>query len=133
MNTLPHSKMQSLLVWRDSVAAGDDVDAPHQIKLSVEGSASVAHAVAKATSANYLPTIAGGRATWIVEAGSLPLAVVAQQWPEPRYLVPPTQPVAQFIANSAGCQIYFKYWCQADPNTVFESLKNGNPLPNKYS
>lgn len=133
MSTVPRSNNQSLVVWRDSVAAGDDIDAPHEIKLPVEESASVACAVAKVTSAGYLPNISGGKATWIVEAGSLPIAVLAQQWSEPRYLVRADQSMASLIGSSARCHIYFRYWCQADPDAVHESLKNGNRLPNKYS
>lgn len=133
MSTVPRSNNQSLVVWRDSVAAGDDIDAPHEIKLPVEESASVAHVIVKVTSTSYLPNISGGRATWIVEAGSQPIAVLAQQWSEPRYLVHAAQPIDQLVGNAARCHIYFKYWCQADPDAVLECLKNGNPLPNKYS
>lgn len=133
MSTAPRSSKQSWVVWRDSVAAGDDIDAPHEIELPVEEGASVARVVAKVTAAGYLPDISGGRATWIVEVVSQPIAVVAQQWSEPRYLVPSAQPMAPLIGKSARSQIYFKYWCQADPDAVLECLKNGDPLPNKYS
>jgi len=133
MNTAPHSNNQSLVVWRDSVAAGDDIDAPHEFKLSVEASASVAHVVAKVISASYLPKISGGKATWIVEAGSQPIAVLAQQWSEPRYLIHSAQPLAALFGSSGRCHVYFKYWCQADPDAILECLKNDNPLPSRYS
>lgn len=133
MNTAPHSNNQSLVVWRDSVAAGDDIDAPHEIKIPVEESASVADVVAKVISTRYLPRISGGRATWIVEASSQPIAVLTQQWSEPRYIVHATHPMATLVGNSGCCHMYFKYWCQADPDAVLECLINGNPLPNRYS
>lgn len=83
MNTAPRGNNQSLVVWRDSVAAGDDIDAPHEIKIPVEEGASVADVVAKVISTRYLPRISGGRATWIVEASSQPIAVLAQQCKPP--------------------------------------------------
>lgn len=133
MSAAARGNNQSLVVWRDSVAAGDDIDAPHEIKLSVEESASVADVVAKVISAGYLPKISGSRATWIVEAGSQPIAVLAQQWSEPRYLVHATDPMAPLIGNSGRCHMYLKYWCQADPDAVLDCLINDNPLPNRYS
>lgn len=130
MSSVRRGKRQSIVVWRDSVAAGDDFDAPHEIKLYLEECASVAHVVAELTSIGYLPSISGGRATWIVEAGSQPIAVLAQQWSEPRYLVPAAQPMTPLIGNPVRCHIRLKYCRQTDPDSVLECLKNGSPLPN---
>ena len=124
---------RSLIIWRESVAAGDDADAPHELKLPVHKDESIQSVITRIVSANYLASISGGRATWIVETGSRPLAVVAQQWPRARFLVEPEQDVTSAVNRSGGCHLYFKYWCQADPNLVYECLRDGKPLPSRYT
>jgi len=133
MSKLPDLANQRLLVWRDSVAAGDDGDAPHEIVLDIGANDSFQSIVARILATNYLPSIAGGHATWIVELGSRPLAVVAQQWPTVRYLVDPVQDICSIAGSAGQPHLYFTYWCQADPELVFESLRNGRPLPSKYT
>ena len=67
---------------RDSVSAGDDCQ-PHEVAFAVPPHASVQELVRIALTACRLASIAGGQATWIVQAGGYggpPLAVVAQQW-----------------------------------------------------
>lgn len=77
-----------------------------------------------------LPTIHGGKATWILEAG-VPLAVFAQQWEHPRLLLPPETPVASLPGIEAKPGVHFRYWCQVDPDEVFECLRDGRTLPDR--
>ena len=123
---------RALVIWRDSVAAGDDADAPHEWLLSATPDASVAEVVERITSARYLASISGGEATWILE-GDRPLAVVAQQWTEPRFLVDPALPVADLVNPSALPHLQARYWCQVSPDLVLDCLRTGRPLPDKYS
>jgi hypothetical protein len=123
---------RALVIWRDSVAAGDDADAPHEWLLSAAPDASVADVVERIASAHYLASISGGEATWILE-GDRPLAVVAQQWTEPRFLVDPALPVADLVSPSARPHVNARYWCQVSPELVFDCLRSGQPLPDKYS
>ena len=66
----------SLIVWRDSVCAGDDCDAPHELKLTVRDD-TLHDVVNELMRKRYLASVEGGKATWILEANR-PLAVVAQ-------------------------------------------------------
>jgi hypothetical protein len=71
-----------------------------------------------ATNACGLPSISGDKATWIVKAGGRdgkPIAVVAQQWGEPRLLAPGTT-TAQSIFGEHKLTLFFRYWCQAKGN-----------------
>ncbi len=122
---------EPLTVWRDSVCMGDDVDAPHELKLPVNQLESIRSVVERLLGMGYLAQIAGGKATWIFQANSRPLAVVAQQWPHPRFVVSPYEPAAAFRREAAP-DFDFLYWCQADPETVWECLRAGKPLPDKY-
>jgi len=121
----------SLVIWRDSVCAGDDGDAPHEWRVPAAPEATVADVAGKLQSARYLASVSGGRATWILQ-GAGPLAVLAQEWEEPRFLVAPEAPVWDQVDRLARPHLLVKYWCQADPNRVFASLAAGEPLPDRY-
>src|SRR5262249_7279956 len=120
----------SLVVQRDSVCAGDDCDAPHELKLSV-GDNTLRDVVRELLGKGYLASIAGGRATWILEA-SRPLAVLAQQWEQPRFLVDPEAAIGKYISRDRPPDLRLRYWCQVDPDKVFECLRDGRPLPDRY-
>lgn len=133
MNTERDTEQQVLIIWRDSVHPGDDIDAPHEIRFPISGGESLESVISRLVSANYLARIAGGKATWIVYAGARPLAVVAQQWPAVRFLVAADRSVTSLLnSKSTECHLEFRYWCQADPDEVFECLQHGKALPNKY-
>jgi hypothetical protein len=87
-----------------------------------------------ATNACGLPSISGDKATWIVKAGGRdgkPIAVVAQQWGEPRLLAPGTT-TAQSIFGEHKLTLFFRYWCQANSDRVFNALISNSPLPSPY-
>lgn len=119
------------IIWRDSVHPGDDVDAPHALTWVVRHGENLGHLVNEILIASYLPHISGGKATWILY-GMQPLAVLAQQWREPRYLVNPESSVQSFVDLSTERQLKFVYWCQVDPDRVLECLKKDLPLPDRY-
>ncbi len=108
-------------VDRDSVAMGDDVR-PHDETIDLPGETSLADVVAHLLERRFLASIASGRATWIL-VGDRPLAVVAQQWDEPRFLVDGSRPIRSFGAG--GVSLRFRYWKQHDPDGVFEELAAG--------
>jgi hypothetical protein len=110
-------------VDRWSVAMGDDV-LPHAQTIDLPGETSLADVVAHLVERHFLATIAGGKATWILDADR-PLAVVAQQWDEPRFLVDASAPINSFGAEGRGVSLMFRYWKQHDPDQVFEELAAG--------
>jgi hypothetical protein len=122
----------SLVIWRDSVCAGDDIDGCHELILPMPIDASLRQLTEPLLNRRYLAFISGGRATWIFEAG-FPLAVFAQQWLQPRFLVSPELPLSSVIRPTSRPHFHFRYWCQADPDRVFDCLQRGEPLPDKYA
>jgi len=125
------SESLSLSIERDSVCAGDDCDAPHQVSIQVHRESSLAQVLETIQSMTYLARISGGCATWIVEADR-PLAVMAQQWTTPRFLIAPDTRIATCRTNDGFCRLFFRYWCQVDPDRVFDALQAGRPLPDQY-
>ena len=121
----------TLVVWRDSVAAGDDADAPHEWLLPTTGEATVADVVGRIMSERYLAGISTGEATWIIE-GARPIAVVAQQWTAPRFLVDPGSHIRDVVKPDGRPHLEARYWLQVSPDRVFEALLAGRTLPERY-
>lgn len=126
-----------LVIDRDSVCAGDDCQS-HAVTLSVCPETPMLEVIEQALKACALATIAGGHATWLVDTqgcGEACIGVVAQQWAAPKLLLDPAT-LAREIWSSENCArlfvLYFRYWCQADPDAVFEALKSGGELPPRY-
>jgi hypothetical protein len=120
-----------LILWRDSVCAGDDCDAPHEVLLPLPRDVSLRGFAERLFDRTYLAKIEGGEATWILQA-QRPLAVFAQQWAEPRFLVSPDATLLSLFEPNARPHLQFRYGCQVDPARVFECLQSGQPLPDRY-
>lgn len=120
-----------ITIERESVCGGDDVDAPHSDWIAIGPDSTLADVLQIVQSKRYLAHIDGGKATWIAESDR-PLAVVAEQWESPRFLVDPATRFADCAKLEIRCPLYYRYWCQVDPDLVFECLINGSPLPDKY-
>ncbi len=149
-----HDPLLTVTVDRDSVAAGDDT-VSHAVTIAVASGLPVTRLLAEALRACPLAGIQGGKATWIVDvgaAGAGSIGVVAEQWDAPRLLVPDTVTVATVFAAPApeatvftapapeatvyaapAPVLFFRYWCQADPDAVFAALRAGTALPSRYS
>lgn len=120
-------------VDRDSVAAGDDCES-HRAECVVDAACTVVELIAAARRACPLAGIQGGKATWIVDVGGAvreAIAVVAEQWREPKLLVAPTITATELFATRTPA-LFFRYWCQADPDAVFAALRDGRALPSRY-
>lgn len=104
---------------RDSVAAGDDVDA-HACVVDVAEGSDLDGLIAHVLRVYELPLIAGGNATWAV-CSRRPLAVVAQQWSAPRML--PFRSLSDCVITGGAIQLYFSYFGQSDPDVVTDVLR----------
>ena len=65
----------SIRLTRDSVAAGDDCDAPHQKRVSIR-SFTDPIPLARESSSNYLPNVAGVGHTWICVLNDVEIAAI---------------------------------------------------------
>jgi len=112
-----------IYVTRDSVAAGDYIDAPHGCSFSFPDATSVMDIVGRIVAGGYLARINGGNATWSV-VSRFPIAVVAQQWTELRPVCWPEVEVSELETRNGVIQLHFNYHTQIDPDIVFEVLRN---------
>jgi hypothetical protein len=105
---------------RDSVAYGDDLDAPHAASFSVSDGTPLEQVISDIVESGYLPRIMGGLATWSVVSGML-LGIVAQQWQRPRMVVASARPEGLDIEDGV-LRLYFNYHTQIDPEIVRKVL-----------
>jgi hypothetical protein len=103
---------------RDSVAAGDDTDAPHSRTFWFPDDTSLEDVLKSIVQSRYLPLIAGSRATWSV-VSNVPLAVIAQEWNEPRMLPMIETQTKKFEHRRDTLRLFFNYHAQIEPETVY--------------
>ena len=115
----------NVYVTRDSVAAGDDVDAPHGRAFSFPDTLSSLQLIARIVAEGYLARISGGKATWSA-VSRVPLAVVAQQWAEPRAVPWREVSLSGLEQRDGAYRIHFNYHAQRDPKVVLQVLKELN-------
>ena len=106
---------------RESVAMGDDADAPHEIEFTIRDNATVAEIIEIVFQERYLAQIGGGRATWSV-VSRIPVAVLAQQWASPKLLMPPAQ-FSELDFSANALRLHCAYHTQEDPDLKFEQLQ----------
>ncbi len=123
----------TLNVERESVCAGDDAHSPHAKRFRLQANGTLSDALSAILVDGYLLTISSARVTWIAVAKDGPVAVLAQQGTEPKFLIDPTTLVADCVTPKAPVGLFFRYWGQADPEVVFERLKSGRRLPSRWS
>ena len=71
----------------------------------------------------YLPrNIQGGKATWSLVT-SVPVAVLAQQWSEPKVLPLSDLDIAKLKGPDGSVKFHVNYHAQIDPDTVLEVLR----------
>lgn len=111
-----------VFLTRDSVAAGDDADAPHNQTITVADYMSVEDIVAQVARSGYLASIGGGKATWSASS-RYPLAVVAQEWDKPKLLYAFKLNKLDYVENENALYMHFTYYAQLDPQIVYETLR----------
>jgi len=110
-----------IIATRDSVAMGDDADAPHERGFSFPDSTSVEEAIDQIVNSGYLASVQGG-ASWSVVAG-IPISVVAQGWVESRSVGRRPQQLNMLNVVDGSIRMHFNYHAQMDPEVVLEVLR----------
>jgi len=114
--------MQKIKLTRESVAAGDDFDAPHFLEIEIQPNWTILEILQSIVKLNYLPKISGGKATWSVAINE-PIAVLSQENFKNPILIClrdyPFQDTRGFIKIE---HIHFNYHAQKKPEEVYEVL-----------
>ena len=113
----------NLLLARDSVCMFDDIDAPHKKLTSISQKATLEELTKTIIRSKYLPTIQGGKATWVLKFGNKPVAVIAQEWREAKFLVDKDIFICEFTNAEQSIDFYLSYLVQKNPTEIFDSLR----------
>lgn len=98
-------------------------DSAERLVLAVQEDATVSDVLLAMLQADYLPGIGGGRATWLV-MGLKPVAVIAQQWTAPRWLISPDLPVEVARDPSGQYDFWVHYGGDTDPEKTCEIYRH---------
>ena len=113
---------RQILVTRDSVCMADDCSAPNLKKWPASQAVSVKQVMQK-LKRDYLPrNIQGGEATWVVMANRTPLAVIAQQWREPK-IIDQNVSIDSIKDERGNLKLHVEYRAQDDPEEVFKEFQ----------
>ncbi len=106
---------------RDSVSAGDDIES-HDERREVDGRRPLARFVHELLREHFLPSIQGGKATWIVRTSrkGTVIGVVSTRYDEPEPLR--FVDASDLDLSDVGDALHFEYAAQRDPAEVFASL-----------
>ncbi|MFI2742201.1 hypothetical protein ACG2LH_05640 [Zhouia sp. PK063] len=114
--------MKKIKLTRESVAMGDDIDAPHFLEIEIQPNWTIIEILKYISKINYLPKITGGKATWSVAIHE-PIAVLTQENPkEPLLICPASYPYYGTKVVVEFDHIHFNYHAQKKANEVFEVL-----------
>ena len=107
-----------IIATRDDVHAGDD---PIAREFELPDRATGADIIAAAADWTWLPHISGGQATWSIISRE-PVAVVAQQRPEPRFFFALKESDVWYFEDGV-LFLHFNYHTQIDPGVVYDVLR----------
>jgi hypothetical protein len=113
-----------LRLTRDSVAAGDDADAPHARDLAFPAELRTPEqlqALVAEAASHYLPGVAGP-ACWVTWS-RLPLAVFASRWPAPRPLWLTDADLERLDRRGDALHLHFVYLAMVDPDVALEVVR----------
>lgn len=93
---------------RDSVAAGDDFDAPHLISIDVSDNSRLKDAFKHLTQIQYLPTVAGRGHSWQAVINERIAANFVANKRQPKFSILLFSPLKDFASNEV-VHINFRY------------------------
>jgi len=103
--------MLTIRVTRDSVCAGDDVEAPNEKFVEVNSFTEPEAFMHAVTNAYGMPTIEGGKAAWVVLLNGNRIGVIAQEWNAPKVSV-------RELQFQESNHVFLRYHAQSDPSTL---------------
>lgn len=107
-----------IILDRDSVCAGDDVYS-HSAEFDMDSGATITDLLKKVRKIGFLALIQGGKATWVISDTRTEIAVIAQQWSSPKFLIDENTEICDLNMNGDAVKFYFKYFTQQDPEIVY--------------
>jgi hypothetical protein len=118
---MPARNLVTLRLTRDSVAAGDDADAPHAADMEFDRGAAALEIAEAILAGNYTAHVAGGATWWLSVGGDR----VVFGFAEGRPFFIPVAPERHRIRAADVEAIHVSYALQAEPNALAVRLGSG--------
>lgn len=97
-----------VVVTRDSVAAGDDADAPHRVSFEPDCAARIGEVFKHLEQIGYLPWVDGRGHRWYASAGSQTVAEFVANRRQPEFTKLLASPLTEFAVHGE-LRIHFRY------------------------
>jgi len=99
-----------VIVQRDSVCAGDDVDAPHEKSFWLNDGAPVCEVFRELAASGYLPSIAGSNEHWEATINGEVVCRFGKNIENPEYVISASKDLAQLCASYNAVKIRLIYF-----------------------
>ncbi|QIO08085.1 hypothetical protein [Acinetobacter lanii] len=117
-----------VVIQRDSVSMGDDIQAPHAYRVWISSQTTIEACCTELNLHLYLPKIVTGEAVWTVEnAQGDAMLLIAQQWADLYYFVPQHSLLLEhliFDETHQAYTLYLRYHMQIDPQLLIQQLES---------
>jgi len=110
-----------IFINRESVCMGDDCE-DHELEFKVNESTTLCELIIELFNMRYLASIGGGKATWVLRYKTQLLAVIAQEWDKPQYLVDENIKLYDLLNSCERIELFFEYLMQINPGIVYKKL-----------
>ena len=112
----PSQKGRNMLIVarRDSVCAGDDIDAPHEQRFSMPATATIMHLFLELEKMRYLPSIAGENERWEAYLNQKLICRFQKDIGNPSFVVPGDTPLSKFASDTPEIIVNLRYFCSFD-------------------
>ena len=107
------SKLE-VIVQRDSVCAGDDVNAPNEECFYLNADATLEGIFVRLSSAGYLPCIAGVNEHWEAEMNGVAVSRFGKDIGNPEYLLPKISEIRSIGKFNGIAYLWLKYFSAKD-------------------
>jgi len=111
-----------IVISRESVCLGDDCE-DHNLKINIRETTTLNEIILDLFNRRYLASIDGGKATWVFKYHTQLLAVIAQEWDKPQYLVDKDIKINNLLNSCEKPELFFEYLAQINPDIVYKKLK----------
>lgn len=99
-----------IVVRRDSVCAGDDIDAPHEKRFWLRDEANINEVFRALVAMDYLPSIAGSRESWEAHLTDEVIFKVGKNFENPEFLVSPLNKVKGYVSSNSLAEVKLVYF-----------------------
>ena len=105
---------------RDSVCAGDDVEAHDELR-RYEPQMKFGYVVQSIIISDFLPIYEGSNAAWLISVDNKQIGVASGKWEKPKFTFNYDVELSSVCTGNPST-LYFHYHSEGEPEKLFESL-----------